>query len=72
MTPEQAFAEIGDELEAVRRRICPYPDYPVSTCGCKYGISYGTNLKISEKTGCPELRLLIQYYRNAALGNRGS
>jgi len=61
------FEYIANHLEVARRRLCPYPTN-VSSCDCKYGLGYGTNVKTSEKTGCPELREIIAVYRAAARG----
>lgn len=54
---------IAEGLEIIRRRLCPYPG---TTCDCKFGINYETNLAISEQTGCPELKNIISIYRTAA------
>lgn len=61
------FERIANDLEYVRQKLCPYP-INVSSCDCKYGLGYGTNVKNSEKTGCPELREIIAVYRAAARG----
>lgn len=61
------FEYIANHIEVARRRLCPYPTN-ASSCDCKYGLGYGTNVKSSEKTGCPELREIIAVYRAAARG----
>jgi len=61
------FEYVANYLEVARRRLCPYPTNG-SSCDCKYGLGYGTNVKTSEKTGCPELREIIAVYRAAARG----
>lgn len=61
------FEYIANYLEVARRRLCPYP-MNGSSCDCKYGLGYGTNVRSSEKTGCPELREIIAVYRAAARG----
>jgi hypothetical protein len=60
---KQYFAKIVDQLEVVRKMVCPYAG---ETCDCKHGINSQTNLIGSEQTGCPELRVLIGIYRAAS------
>lgn len=61
------FEAMANQLEQVRKTICPYP-MSDSSCDCKYGLGYGVNVRTSEKTGCPELREIIAVYRAAARG----
>jgi hypothetical protein len=54
--PEQLIAN----LETLRRRLCEYgPD--AERCDCKYGASGR-----SEQSGCPELRLAIEWVKGNA------
>lgn len=50
--------ELALALEVARRKVCAYGSKGVDTCDCKYGVDTDTR-STSEKTGCPELRELI-------------
>lgn len=67
---EKRFAIIASQLEVVRKMICPSGG--IGPCACKYGLGYGTRIRTSEKTGCPELKELISIYKNAAQGSQGA
>jgi len=58
--------KIANQLDAVRRMVCPYGAGENESCDCKYGISNETQLIRSEQTGCPELRDLVKIYRMAS------
>jgi hypothetical protein len=45
-------------LDAVRRRLCGYGASLEETCDCKFGIRGAA--RMSEQTGCPELRQAIK------------
>lgn len=45
-------------LKALRRKVCCYSGGE-DFCDCKYGFD-GTQNRLSEQTGCPELRTAIE------------
>ncbi len=47
-------------LEGVRRRVCAYGSQGTQTCDCKYGMTADDERFGSERTGCPELRCVIE------------
>lgn len=51
--------ELARALEKARRRVCAYIGGGVGGCDCKYGARPEGNRGSSEKTGCPELREVI-------------
>lgn len=51
--------ELAAALENARRRVCAYRSAGDQTCDCKYGARPDGNCSSSEKTGCPELREVI-------------
>lgn len=59
---KQHLNKIADELESIRIRICPYYG---STCDCKYGLTPYSS-PYDEYTGCPELKDIIESYRQQA------
>jgi hypothetical protein len=67
---ETANVELAEALEVVRRRVCAYnigSSERDVRCDCKYGASTESR-RSGEKTGCPELRELINrlLYRPAS------
>ncbi len=51
--------ELARALEKARRRVCAYGSVGDQGCDCKYGARPEGNRGTTEKTGCPELREVI-------------
>lgn len=53
--------KLAKALEAVRRRVCSYGSHGARGCDCKYGLTTTMphDPQLTEQTGCPELRELI-------------
>lgn len=55
---------VRNSLHLIQREVCCYDgnfsENPPATCDCKYGYSLDLLKSDSEKTGCPELRTVVE------------
>jgi hypothetical protein len=64
---------LASALEQVRRRVCEYGSRGDQPCDCKYGLNAELGMpepRWSERTGCPELRVVIHELLAAAAAHQ--